>query len=111
MFAIAAVLIGAESVLAAFGAPMRLIFIIDEVVCVVVADEDDVAAATAIATIGAAPRFVLLAAKANATATAVSGLEFYYTLVDKHARHDAERPPFAKGRICKLLNSCSPTIG
>jgi hypothetical protein len=82
--AITTVAIRALTVFAAFAAPVRLVLVVDEVVRVVVAYQDDISAATAIAAIRPAPRLVFFAAETHATATAVAGLDFDDTLVDEH---------------------------
>jgi hypothetical protein len=60
------------------------VFAVDEIVRVVVAHEDDIAAPAAVATVGSAPGFELLAAEADAPAPAVPRLHLDDTLVDKH---------------------------
>ena len=70
--------------LAHFGVPVRLVFVVDEVVGVVVAKKDNVTATTAIATVGATPRLIFFAAEAHGSTTAVTGLNFNYTLVYEH---------------------------
>ena len=74
----------ALAVLAAPGPPVRLEPEVDEVVRVVVADQDDVAAVAAVAAVGPAPRLVFLAAEADAAAPAVTGFGLDHALVDKH---------------------------
>ena len=54
-----------------FAMPVRLVFVVDEVVRVDVADQDHVAAAAPIAAVRPAPRLVLFAAEANAAAPAI----------------------------------------
>lgn len=95
--AVATMLIGAEPMLTAFRAAVRRVFVINEIVCVVVAEQHDVAASTAIATVGTTPRFEFLASEAHAAAPAVAGRHFNHALIDKHISNDAERPSFAKG--------------
>ena len=82
--AFASVAIGTLAVLAALGVPVGFVFVVNEVVGVHVAEEHDVAAAPAVASVGAAPRFVFFAAEADAAASAVTGLGFDGAFVDEH---------------------------
>src|SRR6185295_16370373 len=77
--------------------PMRLIFVVDEIVRVDVAQENDVATPAAIATVGPAPRFIFLAPKTDTTAPAITRRKLYCAFVNKHSIHDAEGRRFAKG--------------
>jgi len=70
---ILAVAVGALAVLAALGVPVRLELVVDEIVRVNIAQENDIAPAAAIAAIGAAPRLIFLAAEADAAAATVAG--------------------------------------
>jgi hypothetical protein len=86
MFAVAAMLVGAEAVLAALCFPVGLVLKIDQIVGIVVSDEDHIATAPAVSAVGATPRLIFLAAKAYAAVTAVAGLNFDNAFVDKHRR-------------------------
>ena len=59
-------------------------------------DPAQLTALAAVPTIGAAPRLVLLTAKADAAASAIARLGLDHTLVDKHAVNGAESPAVAK---------------
>ena len=83
-FTFAAMAVFALAVLAALGFPVGLIFVVDEIIGVVVAHEDDVSAASAIAAVGAAPGLVFFAAEGHAAAPAVAGFHFNHALVDEH---------------------------
>jgi len=96
-FTFAAVAIFALAVFAAFGAPVWLIFVINQVIGVNVADEYDIAPAAAIATVGSTPRFVFLAAKGHAAPTAVTGAYFDYTFVNKHEATMQMLPSLPRG--------------
>jgi hypothetical protein len=91
VLAIAAVLISAKPMLATLRFPVRLEFIVDQIVGIVVAQKNNVATPSTIAAVGAAPRLILFAAKAYAAATTVTGLYFDNAFVDKHERRVAER--------------------
>jgi hypothetical protein len=73
-------------VLAALGFDDRLVEKAREVVLVLVGDHDDVAAAPAVAAVGAALRDELFAAEADAAPAAVAGLGVNFDLIDKHRR-------------------------
>ena len=88
--ALPAVAIRALPVLAALAVPVRLELEIDEVVLVVVAPQDDVAALAAIAAVGAAPRLVFLTAEAGAAAAAVARARLDGGLVNKHKPKHAQ---------------------
>ena len=83
---LATVAIGALPVLSALRFPVRLVFIIDEIVDIVTADQNDVAAPASIATVRAAPRLILFAAETDAATAAVAGLNFNNAFVDEHGK-------------------------
>src|SRR5258708_311533 len=66
-------LVGAHSMSTASRVPMRLVFVVDQIVGVVVADQNDIAPAAPIAPVGSAPRLIFFTAKADAAATTVTG--------------------------------------
>ena len=86
--------------LAALAVPVRLKLVVDEIVRVHVAEQDDVTAAAAIAAVRTAPRLVFFAPETDATTPAITGCELHRAFINKHARNDAERVTFAKGRFC-----------
>src|SRR4051812_584042 len=64
--------------------PVRLVFVVDEIVGVHVTQQHDIASPPAVAPVGTAPGFEFLAAKRDAAAATVSGRQFHSTLVNKH---------------------------
>jgi hypothetical protein len=78
------VAVSAQTVLAPLASPVRLVFIVHEIVRVVVAHENDVTSPAAVAAIWPTPGLVFLTTEADTTAAAVAGLDFDDTLVDKH---------------------------
>ena len=64
-FPIFTVTISSLPVLAALTPPVRLEFVVDEIVRVHVTEQHDIPSATTIATIGPAPRLIFFAAKAD----------------------------------------------
>src|SRR5690606_39462201 len=87
------------AVFTALGLPVRLVFEIDQIVRVVVAAQDHVAALPAVPAVGAAEGLKFLTPEAGASATSVAGPGFDDAFVDKHGRDRAESPRLAKGRI------------
>ena len=92
--------------LAALGAPVRLVLVVHEIVRVVVAHEDHVAPLAAVAAVRAAPRLIFFAAKADAAASAIARLGLDHTLVDKHGVNGAESPALAKEGINESFVKC-----
>jgi hypothetical protein len=84
------------------GLPLGVVFAVNEIVRVVVADQDHVASPPAIAAVGSAPRLEFFAAEAGATAPAVPSLYLDDTFVDKHARYCAQSPGVANPRLTPL---------
>src|SRR5690606_6255579 len=72
--------------------------VINEVVGVHVAEEHDIATASAVAAIGPAPRLVFLPPEADAAASTITCGQLDCAFVDKHLVHDAEPAAFAKVR-------------
>jgi hypothetical protein len=99
-----------SNMFATFAAPVRLKYVVDEVVRVHVADQHDIAAAPAIPAVRAAPRFVLLAPETDTAPPSITRGKLHCAFVDKHSVHDAERATFAKG-LCnpaKWLSARGP---
>jgi hypothetical protein len=93
--AIAAVAVRTLAVFATLGFPMRLVFVIDEIVRVDVAHEHHVTPAAAVTSIRPAPGFVFFPAKTNASPATIARRQLDCALVDKHAAtmHNPSRLP------------------
>ena len=66
-----------RAVLAALTPPVRLEFVVDEIVRVHVTEQHDITSATTIATIGPAPRLIFFAAEADTAPPTVTSRQFH----------------------------------
>jgi len=82
--AVCTVFIASGAGLPVFRVPMRLKSVAAKVAFIFVANENDVAAGSAVSAVGTAFRQIFFATEAEATVSAVSGAQVNFGFVDKH---------------------------
>ena len=89
--------IGALPVFPTLTFPVRLVFVVDEIVRVYIAYEDNVPSSATVSTVRAAPRLIFFPAEADTAPSTITSRKLYCAFVDEHSIHDAEARAFAKG--------------